>query len=90
MDLEASQLIIPHGGFYIGLESLFVVNFGSLKVRSLEKLESTEETLKQFKVKQLKNMGKSEEEIMAYFRESSYDKFILRIENFQVSSKMKI
>lgn len=84
MDLDASQLIIPHGGLYNGNESLVVINFGSLKMRSIEKFVDTNETSKQYKVSQLRSMGKSESEIITYLRDFSYDKFILRIENFQV------
>ena len=81
MDLNASQLIIPYGGFYNGTESLFVVNLGSLKIHSLEKAK---EDAAHLSVKQLVSMGKTEEDILAHLRQYSYDKFVLKIVNFQV------
>lgn len=81
VDLNASQLIIPYGGFYNGTESLFVINLGSLKIHSLEKAKDESAHLS---VKQLASMGKSEEEILSHLRLYSYDKFVLKIVNFQV------
>ncbi|XP_051160676.1 intermembrane lipid transfer protein Vps13 isoform X3 [Leptopilina boulardi] len=80
VDLNASQLIIPYGGFYNGTESLFVINLGSLKIHSLEKAKNESSHLS---VKQLVSMGKSEEEILSHLRLYSYDKFVLKIVNFQ-------
>ncbi|XP_043479643.1 vacuolar protein sorting-associated protein 13 isoform X2 [Leptopilina heterotoma] len=80
VDLNASQLIIPYGGFYNRTESLFVINLGSLKIHSLEKAKDESAHLS---VKQLVSMGKSEEEILSHLRLYSYDKFVLKIVNFQ-------
>ncbi|XP_046738037.1 vacuolar protein sorting-associated protein 13 isoform X1 [Diprion similis] len=80
VDLQASQLIVPHKGFYTGNESLFVLNLGSLKVNSLAKPRDSEAPAT---VKQLVGMGKSEEDILAQLRTYSYDKFIMKIVNFQ-------
>lgn len=81
VDMQASQLIIPHGGFYGDSKSLIVVNLGSLKMHSLEKSKSD---MAGASVKQLVSMGKSEEEVLLHLREHSYDKFVLEIVNFQV------
>jgi len=81
VDMQASQLIIPHGGFYDDSKALIVINLGSLKMHSLEKGESD---LAGASVKQLVSMGKSEEEVLLHLREHSYDKFVLKIVNFQV------
>ena len=81
MDLKASQIIIPYGGFYNGTESLFVLNLGSLKIHSVEKAKGD---TAQLTVKQLVRQGKSEEEILKHLRMYSYDKFVLKIVNFQV------
>ncbi|KAL7290198.1 hypothetical protein TKK_0015907 [Trichogramma kaykai] len=80
VDLKASQLIIPHGGFFNGNESLIVINLGSLKVHSLEKPTDSESNLS---VKSLVSMGKSEKDILEHLRQHSYDKFVLKIVNFQ-------
>ncbi|XP_011706559.1 PREDICTED: vacuolar protein sorting-associated protein 13C-like, partial [Wasmannia auropunctata] len=80
VDMQASQLIIPHGGFYEDSKALIVVNLGSLKMHSLEKGKSDTAGAS---VRQLVSMGKSEEEVMLYLREHSYDKFALKIVNFQ-------
>ncbi|XP_033213445.1 vacuolar protein sorting-associated protein 13 isoform X2 [Belonocnema kinseyi] len=85
VDLNASQLIIPYGGFYNGTESLFVINLGSLKIHSLEKAKDDASHLS---VKQLVSMGKSEEEILTHLRLYSYDKFVLKIVNFQALVSM--
>nr|XP_012230348.1 PREDICTED: vacuolar protein sorting-associated protein 13C isoform X2 [Linepithema humile] len=81
VDMQASQLIIPHGGFYEDSKALIVINLGSLKMHSLEKAKSD---LAGASVKQLVSMGKSEEEVLLHLREHSYDKFMLKIVNFQV------
>ncbi|XP_011259018.1 vacuolar protein sorting-associated protein 13 isoform X2 [Camponotus floridanus] len=81
VDMQASQLIIPHGGFYGDSKSLIVVNLGSLKMHSLENGKSD---MAGASVKQLVSMGKSEEEVLLHLREHSYDKFVLEIVNFQV------
>lgn len=77
--MQASQLIIPHDGFYNSTKSLFVVNLGSLQMNSLEKARGEETS-----VKQLISMGKSEEDVLLHLREHSYDKFVLKIVDFQV------
>lgn len=87
VDLKASQLIIPYGGLYTGKESLFVINLGSFKMKSLEKPKSDVANLS---VKQLVSMGKTEEDILNHLREHSYDKFVLEIVNFQVSSMVEL
>ncbi|XP_012537324.1 vacuolar protein sorting-associated protein 13 isoform X2 [Monomorium pharaonis] len=79
VDMQASQLIIPHGGLYEDSKALIVVNLGSLKMHSLEKGKS-----ELAGVRQLVSMGKSEEEVLLHMREHSYDKFVLKIVNFQV------
>lgn len=79
VDMQASQLIIPHGGLYEDSKALIVVNLGSLKMHSLEKGD-----MAGISVKQLVSMGKSEEEVLLHLREHSYDKFVLKIVNFQV------
>ena len=81
VDMQASQLIIPHGGLYEDSKALIVVNLGSLKMHSLEKGKSD---LTGVSVKQLVSMGKSEEEVLLHLREHSYEKFVLKIVNFQV------
>ncbi|XP_071565919.1 intermembrane lipid transfer protein Vps13 isoform X2 [Temnothorax nylanderi] len=81
VDMQASQLIIPHGGLYEDSKALIVVNLGSLKMHSLEKGKSD---MAGASVKQLVSMGKSEEEVLLHLREYSYDKFVLKIANFQV------
>ncbi|XP_034937793.1 vacuolar protein sorting-associated protein 13 isoform X2 [Chelonus insularis] len=78
--LEASQLVVPRTGFYTGSESVIVINLGSLTVRSLEKPSSE---LASTSVRQMVSMGKSEEDIMTHLRQHSYDKFELKIVNFQ-------
>lgn len=81
VDMQASQLLIPHGGLYEDSKALIVVNLGSLKMHSLEKGKNE---MTGASVKQLINMGKSEEDILLHLREHSYDKFVLQIVNFQV------
>lgn len=81
VDMQASQLIIPHGGLYEDSKALIVVNLGSLKMHSLEKGKSD---LVGVSVRQLVSMGKSEEEVLLHLREHSYEKFVLKIVNFQV------
>ncbi|XP_020292498.1 vacuolar protein sorting-associated protein 13C isoform X2 [Pseudomyrmex gracilis] len=81
VDMQASQLIIPYGGLYDDSKALIVVNLGSLKMHSLEKVESD---LTGASVKQLVSMGKSEEEVLLHLREHTYDKFVLKIVNIQV------
>ncbi|XP_029176856.1 vacuolar protein sorting-associated protein 13 isoform X2 [Nylanderia fulva] len=81
VDMQASQLIIPHGGLYEDTKALIVVNLGSLKMHSLEKGKSD---MAGASVRQLVSMGKSEEEVLLHLREHSYDKFVLEIVNFQV------
>ncbi|KAJ8665252.1 hypothetical protein QAD02_006914 [Eretmocerus hayati] len=80
IDFNAPQLIIPHGGLYNGGESLFVINLGSLQMRSLEK---PKDDVSGLSVKQLISMGKSEEDILSHLRHYSYDKFVLKLYNFQ-------
>nr|XP_050858456.1 intermembrane lipid transfer protein Vps13 isoform X2 [Vespula vulgaris] len=81
VDMQASQLIIPHGGLYDSTKSLFIINLGSLKMHSLEKPKNNKSKAT---VKQLASMGKSEEDILLHLREYSYDKFALNIVNFQI------
>ncbi|XP_012058655.1 PREDICTED: vacuolar protein sorting-associated protein 13C [Atta cephalotes] len=81
VDMQASQLIIPHGGLYEDSKALIVVNLGSLKMHSLEKGKSD---LAGVSVRQLVSMGKSEEEVLLHLREHSYEKFVLKIVNFQI------
>ncbi|XP_025156985.1 vacuolar protein sorting-associated protein 13 isoform X1 [Harpegnathos saltator] len=81
VDMQASQLIIPHGGLYDDSKALIVVNLGSLKMHSLEKGKND---MTGASVKQLVSMGKSEKDILTHLREHSYDKFVLKIVNFQV------
>lgn len=81
VDMQASQLIIPHDGVYEDSKALIVINLGSLKMHSLEKGKSDMDGVT---VKQLVSMGKSEEDILLHMREHSYDKFVLKIVNFQV------
>ncbi|XP_011874480.1 PREDICTED: vacuolar protein sorting-associated protein 13C isoform X2 [Vollenhovia emeryi] len=81
VDMQASQLIVPHGGLYDDSKALIVVNLGSLKMHSLEKGKSD---MAGVSVKQLVSIGKSEEEVLLHLREHSYDKFVLKIVNFQV------
>ncbi|KAL0119958.1 hypothetical protein PUN28_007968 [Cardiocondyla obscurior] len=83
VDMQASKLIIPYGGLYDDSKALIVVNLGSLKMHSLEK-EKGENDMAGASVKQLVSMGKSEEEVLLHLREHSYDKFILKIVNFQM------
>ncbi|XP_053594598.1 intermembrane lipid transfer protein Vps13 isoform X2 [Microplitis demolitor] len=80
VDLEASQLIVPRNGFYRARESMIVINLGSLKVHTLEK---PRDEMSSQTVRQLVSMGKSEEDIMMHLREHSYDRFALKIVNFQ-------
>ncbi|XP_023289292.1 vacuolar protein sorting-associated protein 13 isoform X2 [Orussus abietinus] len=80
VDLQASQLILPHNGFYNGTESLFVINLGSLKIHSLQKEKDDKAGVT---VKELVSMGKSEEDILLHLRQYSYDRFVLKIVNFQ-------
>nr|XP_034187905.1 vacuolar protein sorting-associated protein 13 isoform X3 [Osmia lignaria] len=79
VNMQASQLIIPHDGFYNSTKSLFVVNLGSLQMNSLVKAKEDETS-----VKQLISMGKSEEDVLLHLREHSYDKFVLKIVDFQI------
>lgn len=79
--MQASQIIIPHNGFYNNTKSLLVVNLGSLKMHSLEKPKDDKTNVT---VKQLISMGKSEEDVLLHLREHSYDKFVLKIVDFQV------
>ncbi|CAK9800782.1 Intermembrane lipid transfer protein Vps13, partial [Anthophora quadrimaculata] len=81
INMQASQLIIPHGGFYNGTRSLLVVNLGSLQMHSLDKPKDDEMNVT---VKQLISIGKSEEDVLLHFRERSYDKFVLKIADFQI------
>ncbi|KZC12683.1 Vacuolar protein sorting-associated protein 13A, partial [Dufourea novaeangliae] len=81
VDMQASQLIVPHGGFYNSTKSLLVVNLGSLKMHSLEKPKHDRTSVS---VKQLISMGKSEEDVLLHLREHSYDKFVLKIVDIQV------
>lgn len=80
--MQASQLIIPHDGFYDSTKSLLVVNLGSLQIHSLEKPKGDDKT--NVSVKQLISMGKTEEDVLLHLREHSYDKFVLKIVDFQV------
>ena len=50
-------------------------------MHSLEKAKGDNDVLS---VKQLVSMGKSEEDILSHLRQYSYDKFVLKIVNFQV------
>ncbi|XP_076294775.1 vacuolar protein sorting 13C isoform X2 [Lasioglossum baleicum] len=81
VDMQASQLIIPHGGFYNSTKALLVVNLGSLKIHSLEKPKDDKTNVS---VKQLISMGKSEEDVLLHLREHTYDKFVLKIVNVQI------
>ncbi|XP_076681161.1 vacuolar protein sorting 13C isoform X2 [Andrena cerasifolii] len=81
VNMQASQLIIPHGGFYSSTKSLLVINLGSLQMQSLEKPKDDTTNVT---VKQLISMGKSEEDVLLHLREHSYDKFVLKIVDFQV------
>ncbi|XP_076225482.1 vacuolar protein sorting 13C isoform X3 [Nomia melanderi] len=81
VDMQASQLIIPHGGFYNSTKSLLVVNLGSLKMHSLEKPNDNKTNVS---VKQLISMGKSEEDVLLHLREHTYDKFVLKIVDVQI------
>jgi len=81
VDMQASQLIVPYGGFYEDSKALIIIDLGSLKIRSLRK-EETE--MASVTVKQLISMGKTEEEIISHLKTYSYDKFILEIVNFQI------
>lgn len=58
-----------------------MLNLGSLKVNSLAKPKDDKGTTS---VKQLVDMGKSEEDILTELRTHSYDKFLMKIVNFQV------
>ncbi|CAD6244856.1 GSCOCG00013505001-RA-CDS [Cotesia congregata] len=80
VDLEASQLIVPQNGFYREKESMIVINLGSLKIHTLAK---PKDEMSSQTVRQLVSMGKSEEDIMSHLREHSYDRFALKIVNFQ-------
>ncbi|XP_068984481.1 intermembrane lipid transfer protein Vps13 isoform X1 [Bombus flavifrons] len=82
VNMQASQLIIPHDGFYDSTKSLLVVNLGSLQIHSLEKPKGDDKT--NVSVKQLISMGKTEEDVLLHLREHSYDKFVLKIVDFQV------
>ncbi|XP_076249315.1 vacuolar protein sorting 13C isoform X2 [Calliopsis andreniformis] len=81
VNMQASQLIIPHDGFYNNTKSLLVVNLGSLQMHSLEKPKDDKTNVT---VKQLISMGKSEEDVLLHLRQHSYDKFVLKIVDFQV------
>nr|XP_012140992.1 PREDICTED: vacuolar protein sorting-associated protein 13C isoform X2 [Megachile rotundata] len=81
VNMQASQLIIPHDGFYSSTKSLLVINLGSLKMNSLEKAKEDKTNVT---VKQLISMGKSEEDVLLHLRAHSYDKFVLKIVDFQV------
>ncbi|OAD52957.1 Vacuolar protein sorting-associated protein 13A, partial [Eufriesea mexicana] len=81
VNMQASQLIIPHDGFYNNTKSVLVVNLGSLQIHSLEKPKDVKANVS---VKQLISMGKSEEDVLLHLREHSYDKFVLKIVDFQV------
>jgi hypothetical protein len=78
--MQASQLIIPYGGLYNGNESLLVINLGTLNINSL----NTPKDATRLSVKQLVSMGKTEDKIFSHLREHGYDKFDLKIVNFQV------
>ncbi|XP_011301984.1 vacuolar protein sorting-associated protein 13C isoform X2 [Fopius arisanus] len=80
VDLAASQLIVPFRGFYTDQAAVIVINLGSLKIHSLEK---SKDDLATSSVKQLVSMGKSEEDILMHLRKYSYDRFALKIVNFQ-------
>ncbi|XP_066591225.1 intermembrane lipid transfer protein Vps13 isoform X2 [Prorops nasuta] len=82
IDMQASKLITPKGGFYDGNNSLFVINLGSLKIYSLEKSKDDMSNL--MSVKQLVHMGKTEEDILTHLRLHSYQKFVMKIVNFQI------
>ena len=48
-------------------------------------LEKPKGDVAEMSVKQLVSLGKSEEDILNHLRQHSYDKFVLKIINFQVS-----
>lgn len=79
--MQASQLIIPHDGRYNSTKSLLIIDLGSLQIHSLEKPKDVKTHVT---VKQLISMGKSEEDVLLHLREHSYDKFVLKIVDFQV------
>ncbi|CAL7938935.1 unnamed protein product [Xylocopa violacea] len=85
VNMQASQLIIPHDGLYHSTKSVLVVNLGSLQMQSLEKPKDDKSNVT---VKQLISMGKSEEDVLMHLREHSYDKFVLKIVDFQVLVSM--
>jgi vacuolar protein sorting-associated protein 13A/C len=80
VDMQASQFIIPYGGFYEDSKALIIINLGNLKVQPLQKEKITSVT-----VKELIKMGKSEEEVLSHLKMYSYDRFFLEIVNFQVT-----
>ncbi|XP_026298323.1 vacuolar protein sorting-associated protein 13 isoform X3 [Apis mellifera] len=81
VNMQASQLIIPHDGRYNSTKSLLIIDLGSLQIHSLEKPKDVKTHVT---VKQLISMGKSEEDVLLHLREHSYDKFVLKIVDFQV------
>ncbi|XP_069674534.1 intermembrane lipid transfer protein Vps13 isoform X2 [Periplaneta americana] len=83
VDLEASYIVLPHGGIYLGDENLLVVNLGSVKITSLPRDRTSPN------IRALHSQGTTEEEIMKTMMSQSYDRFRLNLEQMQILIALK-
>ncbi|XP_039291061.1 vacuolar protein sorting-associated protein 13 [Nilaparvata lugens] len=78
IDVMASHVIIPHGGFYNKKHPVLVYNLGKFSVSSRLRQEDP------LNVRNMHKEGYSEDKILEILREESYDHFILKMEAAQV------
>uniref|UniRef100_A0A8D8LZY6 Vacuolar protein sorting-associated protein 13C n=2 Tax=Cacopsylla melanoneura TaxID=428564 RepID=A0A8D8LZY6_9HEMI len=78
--LEGSYLLIPHGGHYTGVESLLVVNLGSIGLTSIKACKTKEGEVN---VAQMHRAGTSDTEIINALIEKSYDQFCVELNDLQ-------
>lgn len=79
VQLQGSYLLIPHSGHYTGVESLLVVNLGSIAVTSSKIMKKEE-----INVAKMYRSGTSEQEILRELIGKSYDQFIVELHDLQV------
>ncbi|RZF46695.1 hypothetical protein LSTR_LSTR002558 [Laodelphax striatellus] len=78
IDVMASHVIIPHGGFYDKKQPILVYNLGKFSVSSRLRQEDP------LNVRNMHKEGYSEDKILDILRAESYDHFVLKLEAAQV------
>ncbi|VVC40207.1 Hypothetical protein CINCED_3A023147 [Cinara cedri] len=78
IDMMASYIVIPHGGFYRKNQSLLLFNLGCLKIKSKP------QNLEDVSIQSMHKKGATQSEVLQGIVSRSYDRYYIELENAQI------